>query len=300
MGPAPTGSERAWGRNDVATMIPLADLVHASRRTHAIVDARPARSRYAWPLDSGAFDVVPLTVEPTAAEVAGACAAVASRSAVVVDERPERAESVRAQLAAAGVAAQTLAGGLLGWTQLVVVERCESYEHADVVVLMRPSRNHRSYVVASPEGVAIIDASGSPDLLVGEALRLRDIPSAVFDTAFHRDRISAGPMCAVRSEARYYIPPAGEEHLGTPRHERLLAPREIAGLVVAPTSDGANLRLDGKGFSIGAHVDATYRTCCGPQTRGSRTYDAVNRGIDLVEERMRWQLEFGPPGCLPV
>jgi len=148
-------------------------------------------------------------------------------------------------------------------------------------------------------GVTLVDPCGSARSLLREAESLGRLPDAVVDTAFHRDRISCGYDCAVGAEAVYWLPPSGVDRLDDRFHRRLGAPATIGGMRATPINGGCNVRLEGRGFSIAPDACATYHTCCAPDDRGSDAYDAVNRGTFLIDERRRWQLEFGPPGCLP-
>lgn len=279
--------------------ISLAAFAHIDRASHVIVNSRKRTSVSTWPMRNDVFEAVDLPPDASDADLTRICQTIGERRAIVIDDRDARAEDACERLAACGTRAMTLEDGLLGWTQAIVFER--SHRHGETVVtsFVRPARTLKSYVVVTPSGVTVVDACGSSTLLLHESEVLAGLPTAVVDTAYHRDRISCGAECAVRAEASYWVPPAGEDRIPTSVRRRLDAAREIGGLLVSPVNDGANLRLDGEGFSIGSHPTATYPTCCGPDTRGSQTYDAVNRGLSLVDTGRRWQLEFGPPGCLP-
>lgn len=278
----------------------LASFAHARRSSHVIVNSRKRSSGSTWPLRNALFDVVDVPPDATEDEVTRAAGAIGTRHAIVVDERDERAADACERLASCGAAVSTLEDGLLGWTQAIVFDRSERYGDACVASFLRPARTHRSYVVVTAAGVVIIDACGSSTAFLRESERLASLPTAIVDTAYHRDRISCGADCAVRAETTYWVPPQGEDRIAAFAWRRVDAMREIAGLHVSPVNGGANLRLDGPGFSIGSHEGATYTTCCGPDTTGSKTYDAINRGITLVDDGRRWQLELGPPGCLPA
>lgn len=284
----------------MATVTSLAAFAHAERASHVIVNSRKRTSVTTWPLRNGIFDVVDLPPDASENELHDARCAIGERRAIVIDERDERAENACARLSACGANVMTLEDGLLGWTQAVVYERTDRHGDATVTSFLRPARMLRTYVVVTPMGLTIVDGCGSATLLLHEAESIARLPSAIVDTAYHRDRISCGAECARRAETTYWLPPAGEDRIDARLRRRLEATQTIAGLVVTPVHDGRNLRLDGIGFSIGSHHDATYPTCCGPESHGSTTYDAVNRGISLVDEGRRWQLEFGPPGCLPA
>ena len=251
-------------------------------------------------MNNAMFDVVDLPPDATGDETQRVRAAIGTREAIVVDERATRALEACERLEACGASATVLEAGLLGWTQAIVFERSVTYDGTDVFSFVRVARSLRSYVIVSARGVTIVDGCGSATLLLHESESLARIPTAVVDTAFHRDRISCGSECAIRAETIYWVPPDGIDHIDERVRRRVHEPRDIDGLSVSPVNGGRNLRLDGRGFSIGPHPGATYPTCCGSRSDGSQTYDAINRGISLVDAGRRWQLEFGPPGCLPA
>ncbi len=279
---------------------PLASFAHADRTSHVIVNSRKRNSLSTWPMRNASFDVVNVPPDATDDDIAAVKRIIGSRHAIVIDDREARASDACDRLASCGASATLLEDGLLGWTQAIVFERSEKYDDASVASFVRPARTLRSYVVVTQAGVTIVDGCGSPTLLLHVSQALARLPTAIIDTAYHRDRISCGPECAVRAEATYWVPPAGVDRIDARLRGRVETAREIGGLRVSPVNAGHNLRLDGNGFSIGSHADATYPTCCGPDAYGSKTYDAVNRGISLVDNGRRWQLEFGPPGCLPA
>jgi len=284
----------------MAAVTTLSAFIHATRSSHAIVNSRKRASVTTWPLRNGLFDVVDVPPDASDAEVGAACLAIGERQAVVIDERDERAEAVCERLFACGATVTTLEDGLLGWTQALVLECSDRYADATVVTLVRPARMLRSYVVVTNAGVTIVDGCGAATLLLHETQTLGGLATAIVDTAYHRDRISCGAECAARAETTYWVPPDGDDRIDARIRRRVQAAQSIAGLQASPVNGGRNLRLDGADFSIGSHADATYRTCCGPGSHGSKTYDAVNRGLSLVDMGRRWQLEFGPPGCLPA
>ncbi|GAC1304617.1 MAG: hypothetical protein NVSMB19_15600 [Vulcanimicrobiaceae bacterium] len=278
----------------------LTALARADRASHVIVNSRKRTSLSTWPMRNEVFDVVNVPPDSTDDEVVAVRRVIGSRRAIVVDERQARAEDACERLASCGASATVLEDGLLGWTQAIVFERADRYDDATVASFVRPARTLRSYVVVTQAGVTIVDACGSATLLLRESESLARLPTSIVDTAYHRDRISCGSECAVRAEAAYWLPPQGEDRIDARFRRRLDDVLCIGGLYVSPVNAGCNLRLDGAGFSIGSHPGATYRTCCGPDAFGSETYAAVNRGIMLVDDGRRWQLEFGPPGCLPA
>ncbi|GAC1305699.1 MAG: hypothetical protein NVS2B3_12800 [Vulcanimicrobiaceae bacterium] len=281
-------------------LVTLATFARAGRDAYAIVNSRRRGSTGTWPLHNGLFDVIDLPPDASDDEARTARAALAGRTALVIDERETRADAAAQRLATLGAAAATLEDGLLGWTQALVHEGTTTHGECRVASFVRPARMVRSYIVVTPHGATIVDGSGSASSLLERCAALAGIPAAVVDTAYHRDRISCGAECAARAEAPYYVPSAGEDRIEARLRLRIDRRREFAGLVATPDADGRNLRLDAVGFSVGAHAGATYRTCCGPEAPGSKTYDAVNRGLALVDSGRRWQLEFGPPGCLPA
>lgn len=281
-------------------VISLASFAHTDGTSHVIVNSRKRTSVSTWPMRNVIFDVVDLPPDATREEIERARDAIGSRRAIVVDERESRAEDACERLASCGALVTTLEDGLLGWTQAMVFERCDTFGEARVYSFVRVARTLRSYVVVTAAGVTIVDGCGSASLLLRESELVARIPTAIVDTAFHRDRISCGSECALRAESTYWVPPDGIDRIDDRIRRRVRSPRSIGGLVVSPLNGGCNLKLEGQGFSIGPHPGATYPTCCGPSADGSKTYDAVNRGISLVDSRRRWQLEFGPPGCLPA
>lgn len=282
------------------TVTSLESFAHTDRSSHVIVNSRKRTSVSTWPMHNAMFDVVELPPDATDAEIARARATIGTREAIVVDERESRAREACERLEACGAPATILEAGLLGWTQAIVFENATDYHGTEIFTFVRVARTLRSYVIVTASGVTIVDGCGSATLLLHESESLARIPTAVVDTAFHRDRISCGTECAIRAETTYWVPPDGIDHIDDRVRRRVTEPQDIGGLRVSPANGGRNLRIDGRDFSIGPHADATYPTCCGSRSAGSQTYDAINRGISLVDSGRRWQLEFGPPGCLPA
>jgi glyoxylase-like metal-dependent hydrolase (beta-lactamase superfamily II)/rhodanese-related sulfurtransferase len=138
-------------------------------------------------------------------------------------------------LNARGLAADNLAGGMVGWGLGTVTHRIAVEGAARVWQVLRFGRGCLSYVVARGEDAVVVDPHRGLDtyraILERERLRLR----AVFDTHLHADHVSGGPALARDASVAYHASPRDFEG-GTVRVEALTdgQPVRIASLEVLP------------------------------------------------------------------
>jgi glyoxylase-like metal-dependent hydrolase (beta-lactamase superfamily II) len=138
------------------------------------------------------------------------------RELVVVCAEGGSSAYVAEILAARGLGAANLAGGMVAWGQATATRPLPSTGPARLWQVLRVGRGCLSYVVARGEDAVVVDPQRRLEayraLLEREGLRLR----AVFDTHLHADHVSGGPALARDAGVAYHASPRDFEGAAVP------------------------------------------------------------------------------------
>ena len=208
-----------------------------------------ARERFSSPALDNAY--VNARRLPRGADPLKLAQAVSGRHVVVIADDDERALDLCHVLDELEVTAWALEGGSAGWSEAVLVERCES--HADgqlVIVLCRPSVEWRFYLVANGRTGLLISPSGS-------------VP-AVLEVARHYGCTVRGVVDVLEADDGGVAPPTSGPAFAQAIGAAYLSPSisafvpQFAGMRIVPGGP-SSLRIEGAGYTIGAAPFDPYR-----------------------------------------
>lgn len=182
-----------------------------------LLDTREAESFTGFPFEArAAVRLVNLPYRRFLSDVTGGLSALPAPEqagrVVAVCDRGETSRRIARLLLDAGYRAESLAGGMRGWSELVVpaiVPGSETLgEDAALLQLRRLGKGCLGYAVVARGEAALVDVGRSVEV----ALRCLDQRGAkavrVADTHLHADHVSGGPAVARATGAPYALPPA--------------------------------------------------------------------------------------------
>src|SRR5437660_489072 len=173
----------------------------------AILDVRPTAERAEWAIPGSlhvdAYDALK-------AHDPAALAAVdvpSDQPVVTVCAAGKTSQIAAEQLAARGVPALSLVGGMKAWslawnTAEVPLEN----RSARVIQVRRTGKGCLSYLISAGEEAFVIDASLDPHVYLNLARSQGWQITSVFDTHIHADHLWRSPQFADRSGARLFLP----------------------------------------------------------------------------------------------
>lgn len=239
-----------------------------AREPLRILDIRPPDQRADWWIPGS---------------VAGAEARAGER-VVVACAMGRESDAVADALAARGVHAASLAGGMRAWS-LAHAAADVPLDHAEsrVVQVARLGKGCLSYVVASRGEALVIDASVAPEAYEALAAQRGWRIVAVFDSHLHADHLTRGPALAERTGARYLLPagapvaaPHEEVRDGDEIRVGALALRALS--VPGHAREEIALSLDGKVLFTG---DTLLADSVGRPDLGASPAESERRARDL-------------------
>jgi glyoxylase-like metal-dependent hydrolase (beta-lactamase superfamily II)/rhodanese-related sulfurtransferase len=176
-------------------------------RPATILDVRPAEERAEWAI-AGSFHIDAYRALNDHDPTALATVDVPDEQPVVTVCAAGRTSQLAAeQLAARGIQALSLEGGMRAWSLAWNTAEVPVPESGiRVIQVRRTGKGCLSYLIGTGEEAIVIDASLDPRVYLDLATRYGWQITSVFDTHIHADHLSRARQLAERSGAKLFLP----------------------------------------------------------------------------------------------
>lgn len=104
-----------------------------------------------------------------------------------------------------GVAARSVAGGMIAWGRHLTASPVDIGTPTTVVQLRREARGCLSYLIARDGEALVVDPAPDVDAYEGEAARLGATITHILDTHVHADHLSGGRLLSERTGAELHL-----------------------------------------------------------------------------------------------